>query len=163
MYTNSVYPAVAGTKDRSGASLEAARAVDRDPERKYTAMVNIVLEALTRPNVPDEIAKAIGESILYTRPLCSTLIALGLVRKGPIRNQSIHGRPAHVIKPSTVLIDALQCEFDVIAASGDVYDAIYDLEPEEVCEVRALVQSLIVTRVLEARKAGRANRGGVDA
>ena len=70
----SKYPHKPGWK-RTGTSLEAARKISKSAETR-TKIIELLLE---QPRTADEIATALGLSVLYVRPRFSELVALGLI------------------------------------------------------------------------------------
>jgi hypothetical protein len=141
--TGASYPIAAGSK-APGASNSAALGVDRDPDRKMTVYVRIVIHAiLESAKVIDQIADAIGEMILYARPRCSELIALGVLQKGAQRIASHHGRSAHTVLPSDALAE---------------YIGMHD--PDDLDRLEKLVESFIHLQQVVERKAQKLARTG---
>lgn len=124
MYTNSeTYPVASGHK-ADGASKDAARAVDANPDRKLRAQVESVMAVLVSGDdlIADEIGVAINETgPLYIRPIVSTLVNMGILIKSSVRKMTqIHGRPAHVIRPSADLFAFLDRHADQIEDEDDL-------------------------------------------
>jgi hypothetical protein len=70
------YPAAPGFKERGGTSQEAAEAIEpRANTLRAKALAALELRALT----PDEIADALGESVLAIRPRVTELFNLGRI------------------------------------------------------------------------------------
>lgn len=109
----SLYPVDAGSKTQDGASNEAGRDVDRNPERKTNTYVSIALESIRDENqVADDIAHQLDESILYVRPRVTEMTQFGIVQYGPARKSPTTGKSVGTVRPHPDLIGAIMSEAD---------------------------------------------------
>jgi hypothetical protein len=93
------YPARAGHKVGGAAEL-AAVAVDEGPNRLLRVMTEILFATSVDGSMcADELAGIVEEPILYTRPRCSQMIALGLLRQASMKTSPTCGRQAHTLLP----------------------------------------------------------------
>ncbi|WP_295135395.1 hypothetical protein [uncultured Reyranella sp.] len=144
MQTNTdTYPIRSGHKT-GGASKLAARAVDANPVRKRTTLINIVIAAMLNPNyVVEEIAHEIGESTSYTRPLATTLVNIGVLSKGPMKIAPSFGRMAHTQEAMPDLIRYIEAK-----------------QPDDVDTFRAVVGAFIDRRIELERRSKKAAKHG---
>lgn len=151
MYTNETYPVASGHK-ADGASKEAAAAVDANPARKLNAQVESVMAVLMFGDdlIADEIGVVINETgPLYIRPIISTLCNMGIVIKSAVKKKTqIHGRNAHVIRPSADLFVFIDQHADQIADEDDL---------------RRIVTAFVVGRIESERLAMQIARHGNEA
>lgn len=91
------YPHAPGTKARAPAtSREAARRIAPGAATLRTAVLAEFRAAYPAGKTHDEIAAALGRSILSVRPRCSELHAAGLIEQTPNRRRNDSGMSAAV-------------------------------------------------------------------
>lgn len=158
--TRTPYPVAPGHK-RDGASLEAARNVSRDPDRKMTTYTDAVLEILMGSNlVTDDLCAILQCHWTYLRPRVSELIAMNVLRQGSIKaRSSLTGRSAHVLEPTDGLLDFLSPAAHLIDSVDFVRPLIRGFIE------RQQIAAIMKDRAETARRAGQmlAQIGGLDA
>lgn len=90
------YPHTPGTKARETSATAAAQMIPKAPtlREKCLDAITYASEGLTA----DEVASAIGKSILAVRPRITELDAVGLIESTPERRRNVSGKYAIVWK-----------------------------------------------------------------
>jgi hypothetical protein len=89
------YPEVPGSKEKGGTSEQAAREMESVAGRLRKGVLRTL--GTLGSATPDEIAEAMGESVLSIRPRCSELVRMGSVRKMAQRRLNRSGKAASVL------------------------------------------------------------------
>lgn len=97
--TQHLYPAEPGAKEKSGTSAEAAAAVAPDAATLRGQVLAALIEL--GPMTADEVAAALGLSVLSVRPRVSELAAMERIERTGERRQNVSGMNAAVwrVKP----------------------------------------------------------------
>jgi hypothetical protein len=94
LFGDAGYPERPGFKEKGATSQEAAESLP-DTKESHTRILALLR---TGSFTPDEIASRLGGTVLYWRPRCSELVALGLVEKTAERRPNASGKNAAVHK-----------------------------------------------------------------
>lgn len=135
MYTETApYPVSAGSKV-DGTSRQAARAVDKDPERKLTIQTEAAIMFAYDDLIIDDIAASLGEDINSVRPRISELVSMGILTKSSQKKLTRMGRPASIHQAGESLVQA-----------------ILNAQPDDLKQLRRSVRAFIIART-EAERA----------